>query len=150
MRVADLIVDLQVDLADPDHGLFTQAASERFVSKAVLFVGRDLDSTFQIDAGAITPEPDADTRELFLILAQIHACQFMRARTATVIDVSSGDKSVDRSRTPVEWANLEKDLRTHYQQRLAAARPTPSSPGDDCGLITPNLATVIYEQGRDL
>ena len=150
MRVANLVADLQVDLADPDHGLFTQAALERFVSKAVLFVGRDLDRAFQIDAGAITPEPGADTRELFLILAQIHACQFMRARTATVIDVSSGDKSVDRSRTPVEWANLEKDLRTHYQQRLVAARPAPSSPGDDCGLITPSLGTVIYEQGRDL
>ena len=143
MQIADLIVDLRQDLADVDHILFSDAALERCISKAVFYVSRDLGNDWQIVDQSIQPPPSWPARELVVLLSQIHACQRMRAASANVIDVSSGSFSVDKTRTPAEWANLEKDLRAQYQRQLTALQPATETTECD-NLLTPKLNSLIY------
>ena len=74
----------------------------------------------------------------------------MRSQTANACSCSGGDKRVDKTKQPEQWAGLEEDLKAVYKQRLSEIKPgAAASPEDD--IITPGgLAPVIYDQGSDL
>ena len=100
--------------------------------------------------GEVSPEPEGETRELLLLLGQIHACQVMRAATANAFSFSSGDKRVDKSKQPEHWAKLEEDLKAVYKQRLGEIKPGASASPEDYIISPSDLKPVIYEQGSDL
>ena len=121
----------------------------RCLHKGVHRLARDLDIRLSIVDGEVDPEPDGDTRELLLLLGQIHACQYMRASTANVFVFSSGDKRVDKTKQPEHWAKLERDLMTQYRLSLNEARPGTVLGPDDY-ILSPDLKPVIYEQGANI
>jgi hypothetical protein len=146
--LTDLIADLRLDLSDSGAALFEDPTLERCVRKAVFRVGRDLQVDYSIISGDISPAPDDDAQELFQILAQVHACQVMRAATANAFSFSSGDKRVDKTGQPSHWAKLEADLMAEYRERLGELRPETQI-DEDSYIITPgNLSPLIYEQGK--
>jgi hypothetical protein len=146
--LTDLIADLRLDLSDLGASLFEDPTLERCVRKAVFRVGRDLQVDYSIISGDISPAPDDDARELFQILAQVHACQVMRAATANAFSFSSGDKRVDKTGQPGHWAKLEADLMADYRERLGQLRPE-TQVDEESYIITPaNLSPLIYEQGK--
>ena len=144
--LTDLISDLRIDLSDPDASLFQENTLERCVRKAVYKFSRDAKLTLTISGDNISPDPEGETRELLLLLGQIHACQVMRSATANAFSFSSGDKKVDKSKQPEHWAKLELDLQSEYDRRLEALNPDIQI-NDDNYMITPGLEPVIYEQG---
>ncbi len=146
---ADLLASLRLDLSDPDGALFTDEALTRCLEKGVYRLARDLDTRLSVVDGKIEPEPEGVTREMLLLLAQIHACQLMRAKTANAFAFSSGDKRVDKTKQPEHWAKLEQDLEILYKQHLSRVRPGVASSPEDT-IVSPNLKPVIYEQGGDL
>ena len=111
-------------------------------------LARDLRITLSVASGEIAPEPEGEARELLLLLGQINACQVMRAATANAFSFSSGDKSVNKTGQPKQWADLEESLTLQYRQR--AAQMTPGVHDDDGYIITPEFRPVLYEQGLDL
>lgn len=146
MPLADLTAQLRIDLADPESKQFTDEVLGRCVQKGVFTLARDLDIPLGLVNGEPSPEPEGETRELLLILGQIHACQLMRAATANAFSFSSGDKRVDKSGQSANWAKLESDLQATYRARLAALRPDVAS--TENYMITPDVQPVIYEQGK--
>jgi hypothetical protein len=144
--LADLISSLRVDLADPQGDLFTGDVLGRCLLRSVFPLARDLGEPFAIVGGEIEPEPQGETRELLLLLAQIGACQVMRAATANAFSFTSGDKQVNKSGQSANWAKLESDLEAMYRARLAALRPDVAA--SENYIITPDLQPVICEQGR--
>lgn len=146
MLLTDLISDLRIDLSDPDASLFNENTLERCVRKAVYKFSRDAKLTLTISGDNISPDPEGESRELLLLLGQIHACQVMRSATANAFSFSSGDKKVDKSKQPEHWAKLELDLQSEYDRRLEALNPDVQI-NDDNYMITPGLKPVIYEQG---
>ena len=141
---------LRLDLSDPDGALFTDEALARCLDKAAYRLARDLDTQLSVVDGEIEPESEGDTRELLLLLAQIHACQFMRAKTANAFSFSSGDKRVDKTKQPEHWAKLEQDLKVLYKHHLSEVRPDAASSPEDYVVSPSGLKPVIYEQGGDL
>ena len=150
MAIADLVATLRTDLADPESALFSDEVLQRCIHKGVYRLARDLEISLSVVNGEVVPEPEGDTRELLLVLGQIHACQVMRATTANAFSFSSGDKRVDKTKQPEHWAKLEEDLKAVYKQRLGDIKPGAAASPEDY-IITPGgLAPVIYEQGSDL
>jgi len=124
MPLADLVSTLRQDLADPEKTLFADEVLARCLLKGAFRLGRDLRITLAVTGGEITPEPEGETRELLLLLGQINACQIMRAATANAFSFSSGDKSVNKTGQPKQWADLgertnSKGQRTNYALRRA-------------------------------
>ncbi|NOZ78529.1 MAG: hypothetical protein GXP48_05000 [Acidobacteria bacterium] len=150
MALADLVATLRTDLSDPGGDLFTDEVLGRCILKGVYRLARDLDITLSVVDGEVSPEPEGETRELLLILGQIHACQVMRAATANAFSFSSGDKRVDKSKQPEHWAKLEEDLKAVYKQRLGEIKPGASASPEDYIISPSDLKPVIYEQGSDL
>ena len=149
MAIADLVLTLRIDLADPESALFADDVLQRCIHKGVYRLARDLEISLSVVNGKVVPEPEGDTRELLLVLGQIHACQVMRATTANTFSFSSGDKRVDKIKQPEHWARLEEDLKAVYKQRLGDIKPGAAASPEDY-IITPGgLAPVIYEQGSD-
>ena len=144
--LTDLISDLRIDLSDPDASLFQENTLERCVRKAVYKFALDAKLTLTISGDNISPDPEGESRELLLLMGQIHACQVMRSATANAFSFSSGDKKVDKSKQPEHWAKLELDLQAEYDRRLEALNPGIQM-NDDNYMITPGLTPVIYEQG---
>jgi len=150
LTLADLVTDLRIDLSDPDAVLFVDATLERCVRKAIFRVARDLKQSIGIVAGEIVPEVDGETREIILIIAQVHACQVMRSATANAFSFASGDKRVDKTKQPEHWAKLEADLMSDYTKRLRTIFPD-AQVNEESYIITPSgLSPVIYEQGKCL
>jgi len=147
---ADLVATLRTDLSDPGGDLFTDEVLGRCILKGVYRLARDLDITLSVVDGEVSPEPEGETRELLLILGQIHACQVMRAATANAFSFSSGDKRVDKSKQPEHWAKFEEDLKALYKQRLGEIKPGASASPEDYIISPSDLKPVIYEQGSDL
>jgi len=147
--LTDLIADLRLDLSDSGAALFEDPTLERCVRKAVFRVGKDLQIDFVIrNNGRILPTPEDAVRELMIILAQIHACQVMRAATANAFSFSSGDKRVDKTGQPGHWAKLETDLMADYRERLGELRPETQI-NEESYIITPsNLSPLIYGHGK--
>ena len=148
MPLADLVSLLRQDLADPEKTLFTDEVLARCLLKGAFRLARDLRITLSVTGGEIAPEPEGEARELLLLLGQINACQLMRAATANAFSFSSGDKSVNKTGQPKQWADLEESLTLQYRQR--AAQMTPGVHDDDGYIITPEFRPVLYEQGLDL
>ena len=111
-------------------------------------MARGLKGSRRMSDAAHHTEPQGEARELLLILGQINACQVMRAATANAFSFSSGDKSVNKTGQPKQWADLEESLTLQYRQR--AAQMTPGVHDDDGYIITPEFRPVLYEQGLDL
>lgn len=148
MTTADLVALLRVDLADPGGDRFPDEALRRCILKAVFPLARDWDLEMTESGGEIQPEPEGETRENLLLLARIHACQWMRAATANSFAFTSGDKQVDKTKQPEFWAKLEKDLRAEYQARLAAHQGGEGEGQSENGLLRPaGPIALIYEQG---
>jgi len=150
VALADLVATLRTDLSDPGGDLFTGEVLGRCILKGVYRLARDLDITLSVVDGEVSPEPEGETRELLLLLGQIHACQVMRAATANAFSFSSGDKRVDKSKQPEHWAKLEEDLKAVYKQRLGEIKPGASASPEDYIISPSDLKPVIYEQGSDL
>ena len=146
MALSDLIKALRTDLSDPQGDLFSDEVLSRCLLRSVFPLLRDLGQTFAIVGSEIEPEPQWEAREMLLLLAQISACQMMRAATANAFSFSSGDKQVNKSCQSANWAKLEDDLQATYRARLAALRPDVAT--SENYIITPDLQPVICEQGR--
>lgn len=147
MATSDLLTILRTDLADANGETFKDEVLTRCILKSVSPVGRDLDVEMLISGGEIMPEPQGETLELLLLQAQIEACRFMRIATANSFSFSSGDKRVDKTSQPQNWAKLENDLTATYSERLREIKPDAAI--DDGYIFTPKpLRPVIYEQGR--
>jgi len=148
MALADLVTVLRTDLADPEGERFSDEVLSRCILKSVPGVARDLGAEMSISGGDILNCPSqGETLEMLILAARIEACRFMRAATASAFSFSSGDKKVDKTSQPEQWAKLEADLIAEYKARLHDI----SLPGslDDDYIITPReLKPVIYEQGR--
>jgi hypothetical protein len=146
--LTDLIADLRLDLSDSGAALFEDPTLERCVRKAVFHVGKDLQINYAILNSEINPTPDMAAQELMAILAQVHACQVMRAATANAFSFSSGDKRVDKTGQPSHWAKLEADLIADYREQLGELRPETQI-NEESYIITPsNLSPLIYGQGK--
>lgn len=148
MALADLVTVLRTDLADPGEERFTDEVLSRCILKSVPSVARDLGVEMSISGGDIANCPsEGDALEMLILAARIEACRFMRAATASAFSFSSGDKKVDKTSQPEQWAKLEADLIAEYKERLHDLS-LPGSLEDDY-IITPrDLHPVIYEQGR--
>lgn len=147
MATSDLLAILRTDLGDPDAVLFDETTLTRCLHRAALMLARDLEMALAIVAGEIVPAPEGVEQELLLLLARIHACEVMRSRTANAFAFSSGDKRVDKSRQPEQWAKLEADLREQYRARLKEVKPEASLAEDDYFVHPGHIVPVVYEQG---
>ena len=150
MALSDLILTLRSDVADPDGKLFSDVILGRCILKGVYQVARDVGLSLSVVNGEIVPEPGGEALELLLILAQIHACQVMRAATASAFSFSSGDKQVDKTGQPGYWANLEKDLRAQYKETLDQMKPGTTIDPEEYIMGPFDIGPQIYEQGLDL
>ena len=148
MPLVELVSILRQDLADTENTLFTDEVLARCLQKGAFRLARDLKVELTVVDGEIVPEPEGEPRELLLILGQINACQVMRAATANSFSFSSGDKSVNKTSQPKQWADLEEALLADYRRRVALFLGTVAP--DEQYVITPQFRPVIYEQGRVL
>lgn len=147
MAVSDLISILRTDLADPSAETFTDEVLTRCILKSVSPVGRELGVRMSVSGREVMPEPQGETLELLLLQAQIEACRFMRIATANSFSFSSGDKRVDKTSQPQNWAKLESDLMTTYHEMLQEIKPDAAV--DDGLIFTPKpVRPLIFEQGR--
>ena len=150
MAIADLVLTLRIDLADPESALFADDVLQRCIHKGVYRLARDLEISLSVSGDEVVPDPEGETRELLLLLGQIHACQVMRATTANTFSFSSGDKRVDKTKQPEHWAKLEEDLKALYKQRLSEIKPGAAASPEDYIISHSDMKPVIYEQGGDL
>ena len=151
VELSNLISELRLDLSDPAGVLFDDVTLGRCLRRGLVRLNTDLNARYAVHASAIEPAPSDAVAELMLLLGQINACQVMRSRTANAFSFSSGDKRVDKTKQPEQWAKLESDLEAEYTQRLKLLKPDVSGQNAESYIITPqNLAPVIYEQGLDL
>ncbi len=147
MPLSDLVGLLRADLADPNAETFKDEVLKRCILKSVSPVGRDLGVEMSVSIGEVMPEPQGEALEMLLLQAQIEACRFMRIATANSFSFSSGDKRVDKTSQPQNWAKLESDLTATYHERLREIKPDAAV--DDGYIFTPKpLRPVIFEQGR--
>jgi len=147
VALSDLVANLRTDLGDAAGDLFPEATLTRCLQKSVFRLARDLGVEWALLNGEIQPEPVGENRELLLLLARIQACQVMRTATAGAFSFTSGDKSVDKTKQPEQWAKLENDLWAQYRERLAEIKPEASLAEDDY-FVTPQLSPLLFEQGK--
>ena len=131
MAIADLVLTLRIDLADRQSALFTDDVLQRCIHKGVYRLARDLEISLSVAGDEVVPDPEGETRELLLLLGQIHACQVMRATTANTFSFSSGDKRVDKTKQPQFWADLQGDLEKDYKGRVKQKNPESPALDDD-------------------
>jgi hypothetical protein len=149
MALADLVALLRTDLADPDGDRFNDEVLSRCILKSVYGVARDLGTEMSVSGTDILPFPQDETLEMLILAGRIEACRYMRAATADAFSFSSGDKKVDKTGQPSQWAKLEEDLIAQYRERLHDLVPSGSLESDY--IITPReLRPVLYEQGVDV
>ena len=150
MALSDLVGELRIDLADPEGAAFPDDVLGRCILKGVFRLARDLEISLSVVSGEVVPEPQGETRELLLLLGQIHACQVMRAATANAFSFSSGDKRVDKTGQPSRWGDLEEDLKALYKQRLGEMKPGAAQDPEDYILAGLEFRPEVFEQGKDL
>ena len=68
----------------------------------------------------------------------------MRGKTANAVNVSSGDKRIERTNQAKSWAELEADLLAQYRQRVT------DMTGGDLFITPPHLLPVLYEAGSEV
>jgi len=143
----ELLEILRTDLGDESALLFEDGTLVRCLRKAVFLVAADLDTPMKVESELIVPSPEPPCMELLLLLARIHACEVMRARTANSFSFSSGDKKVDKSKQPEAWAKLEANLRAQYSAQLREMKPELALLEDDYFIHPGRISPVVYEQG---
>jgi len=144
MTLNELVQAMRTDLGDTDSELFADTALERCVIRAIYPVAQDTGQTIRMVNGEIVPAPDGAIAEVLLLLAESYACAIMRGKAANAINISSGDKRVDRSAQAKHWADLEADLLAQYRQRITEMT------GGDFFITPPPVRPVLYEQGREV
>jgi len=147
VALADLVLTLRTDLADPNGELFADEVLGRCILKGVYRLARDLEVSLSVVDGEVVPDPEGEKRELLLILGQIHACQVMRAARANAFSFSSGDKRVDKTGQASHWASLEEDLKALYKQRLGEIKPGAAIDPEDYIIGPFGIRPAMYEQG---
>ena len=150
MALADLVTVIRTDLADPEGERFSDEVLSRCILKSVPSVARDLGLEMSISGSEILNcPPQGESLEMLILAARIEACRYMRVATANAFSFSSGDKRVDKTSQPEQWAKLESDLIEEYKQRLHDMSLSGSL--EDDYIITPrDVRPVIFEQGVDL
>ena len=144
MKLLELVGAIRIDLGDEGSELFADTALQRCVIRAIYPVGQDSGQPLKMVNGEIAPEPEGNIAEVLLLLAESYACAIMRGKTANSVNVSSGDKRVDRSSQAKHWADLEADLLAQYRQRITEMS------GGDFFITPPPLRPVMYEQGCEV
>jgi len=144
MSLQELIAAMLVDLGDSESDLFTETALERCVIRAIYPVGQDTGQTMTLVHGEITPAPEGAIAEVLLLLAESYACAVMRGKVANAVNVSSGDKRIERSNQAKSWAELEADLLAQYRQRITDMR------GGEYFITPPRFTPVLFEQGVEV
>jgi len=144
MTLSELVQAMRIDLGDTESELFGDMALERCVIRAIYPVGQDAGQPLKMVNGEIAPEPDGNSAEVLLLLAESYACGVMRGKTANGVNISSGDKRVDRSTQAKHWADLEADLLARYRQRITEMT------GGEFFITPPPLRPVMYEQGCEV
>lgn len=144
MKLLELVGAIRIDLGDEESDLFADTALQRCVIRAIYPVGQDSGCPLKMVSGEIAPEPEGNIAEVLLLLAESYACGIMRGKTANSVNISSGDKRVDRSTQAKHWADLEADLLAQYRQRITEMS------GGDFFITPPPLRPVMYEQGCEV
>lgn len=144
MTHAELLAAMREDLGDGDTVLLSDTALARCLTRALYAVAQDLGQPLTLVNGEIVPAPEGLTAELLLLLAESHACGIMRGKTANAVNVSSGDKRVERTNQAKSWAELEADLLAQYRQRVTELT------GGELFITPPPLRPVLYEQGSEV
>lgn len=148
MNLNDLLTSLRLDLGDQDGVLFGDAQLERCLHRGLIQINGDLDTSYPWVANGADLTMTADLVELLLLCAKINACQMMRTRTANAFSFSSGDKRVDKTKQPEQWAELAADLTTEYKARIKQLKPDIGTTASDDYMIRPTgLSPVLYQQG---
>jgi len=150
VAIANLVLTLRIDLANPESALFADDVLQQCIHKGVYRLARDLKISLSVVDDEVVPDPEGETRELLLLLGQIHACQVMRATTANTFSFSSGDKRVDKTKQHEHWTKLKEDLKALYKQRLSEIKPGAAASPEDYIISPSNMKSVIYEQEGDL
>ena len=148
MLASDLVTLLRLDIGDTAGEMLGDEYLTRCVTRAVYAVNKDFGTTFAVNGGDVTPDPSGEQQEFLLLKAHINVCSLMRSITANNFSFSSGDKTVDKTKQPSFWANLQGDLEKDYKERAKAANPDSSVVDDpDNGImVTPSLSPAIFEQ----
>ncbi|MHB9129965.1 MAG: hypothetical protein ACYDBB_02610 [Armatimonadota bacterium] len=144
MTRAELLAAMRQDLGDTDAVLFSDAALERCLTRAIYPVRQDTGAALLPMNGEIVPAPDGIVAEVLLLLAESYACGIMRGKTANAVNVSSGDKRIERTHQAKYWAELEVDLFARYRQRITDLS------GGEVFIIPPRIQPVIYEAGSEV
>jgi len=144
MTLSELVQAIRTDLGDADGELFADTALERCVIRAIYPAGQDTGNPLKMVSGEIAPAPEGNLAEVLLLLAESYACAIMRGKTANGVNISSGDKRVDRSTQAKHWADMEADLLAQYRQRITEMS------GGDFFITPPPLRPVMYEQGCEV
>ena len=140
--VQDILADFTDEEGDP---LAAQEYVQRAAERALPLVAVDLDVSYQLAEGEVTPAMPGNHRELWLLRTKILVCRFLRAQAASRVSFSSGDKRMDRSKEASNWAALEKDLAAEY-----ASRVRKINPATDESVLSLDTRPVIYSQGSEL
>lgn len=144
MTHAELLTAMREDLGDGDAVLLSDTALARCLTRALYAVSHDTGHAMTLVNGDITPAPDGLLAELLLLLAESYACGIMRGKTANAVNVSSGDKRIERTNQAKSWAELEADLLAQYRQRVTELA------GGELFITPPPLRPVLYEQGSEV
>lgn len=142
--LTDFSTLLRQDLSDPDKLRFTDPVLARCIERAVFQLSRDLQISLTVSGGLVVPEPSAEHADLILLLAQINACQVMRASTADGHSFQSGEFQGDTTSQPKQWANLEGSLKERYDAAVKRISPSVS----DVNVLSCGALGAVYEQGR--
>ena len=140
--VQDILADFNDEEGDP---LAAQEYVQRAAERALPLVAADLDVSYQLAEGEVTPVMPGDHRELWLLKTKILVCRFLRAQSASRVSFSSGDKRMDRSKEASNWAALEKDLAAEYASRVRKINPAA-----DDSVLSLDTRPVIYSRGSEL
>ncbi len=149
MPTSNLVALLRLDIGDTAGEMLNDEYLSRCVTRSVYAVNKDIGSTFSVEGDEIIPDPAGEQRELLLLKAHVNVCSLMRSITANVFSFKSGDKSVDKTKQPSYWADLQGDLEKEYRERTKKSAPDGGLVDDpDSGImIAPALKPVIYESG---
>jgi len=150
MTITDLITLLRLDIGDTAGEMLGDEYLARCVTRAAYALNKDAGTSFTVSTDEVTPDPTGEERELLLLKAHVNVCSLMRSITANAFSFKSGDKSVDKTKQPSFWADLQGDLEKDYKDRAKSASPDDGSVVDDpeSGIMTtPSIKPVIFDRG---
>jgi hypothetical protein len=144
--LSELVQDILADFTDEEgEALVATEYVTRAAERALPLISSDLDVPYQLVHDDVTPAMPGDHRELWLVRSKILVCRFLRARSASRVSFSSGDKRMDRSREASNWAALEKDLTAEYSARVRKLNPAA-----DDSVLSPETRPLVYSRGAQL